>query len=84
MSKNTLNSLALGESARVLSTEQCRIKDRLFDVGLIPGATVKCMLKSPLGDPTAYLIEGALIAIRAEDSSCIEIAPPSAVRQKSV
>ncbi len=75
MDINRLNSLALGESAIVISTDECSIRERLYDFGLIPGTKVKCMLKSPLGDPTAYLVKGALIAIRKEDSSKIEIAP---------
>ena len=47
------------------------IRRRLQDMGLVPGTTVKCMYKSPFGDPTAYLIRGALIALRREDSESI-------------
>ena len=31
----------------------------------------ECIMKSPLGDPIAYMIKGATIAIRNEDSSKI-------------
>ena len=47
------------------------IKRRMFDIGLIPGSKVECIMKSPLGDPIAYMIKGAIIAIRNEDSSKI-------------
>ena len=30
-------------------------------------------MRSPLGDPAAYLIRGALIAIRDEDASWVEV-----------
>ena len=43
----------------------------MFDIGLIPGSKVECIMKSPLGDPIAYMIKGAIIAIRNEDSSKI-------------
>ncbi|MEG2322315.1 MAG: FeoA family protein [Bacilli bacterium] len=49
------------------------IKRRLLDIGLINGTKVECMMKSPLGNPIAYLIRGAVIAIRNEDSSKIVV-----------
>lgn len=47
------------------------IRRRLQDIGLIPGTSVECVNKSPLGDPVAYLIRGSVIALRFEDSSTI-------------
>ena len=44
------------------------MRRRLRDIGLIEGTKVKCVLKSPAGDPTAYQIRGALIALRSEDA----------------
>ena len=49
------------------------IKRRLLDIGLIEGTNVECVLKSPFNDPTAYLIRGAIIAIRKEDCNKIEV-----------
>ena len=49
------------------------MRRRLLDMGLIPGARVECLQKSPSGDPVAYLIRGAVIALRREDSSRILI-----------
>ena len=36
-------------------------------IGLAPGTEVECLGRSPAGDPSAYLIRGAVIAIRASD-----------------
>jgi len=47
------------------------IKRRLLDIGLIEGTKVECVLKSIFKDPLAYLIRGAVIAIRKEDSKDI-------------
>lgn len=44
------------------------MRRRLQDIGLIEGTAVECLGKSPLGDPAAYLIRGAVIALRSEDS----------------
>lgn len=47
------------------------IRRRFLDIGLIPGTSVVCFGRSPLGDPTAYLVRGKLIAIREEDAKNI-------------
>lgn len=41
---------------------------RMLDLGLIPGTTIEVIRQSPLGDPIAYNIRGALIALRKEES----------------
>ena len=38
-----------------------------MDMGLIADTKVTCILKSSKGDISAYLIRGAVIAIRCED-----------------
>ena len=47
------------------------MRRRLLDMGLIEGTRISCLQKSPAGDPVAYLIRGAVIALRSEDSSQI-------------
>ncbi len=70
--ERTLNTLSAGERAVVKAVNiNGAMKRRLFDLGLIPGTEVSCMLRSPLGDPVAFLIRGAVIALRTEDSSNI-------------
>lgn len=72
----TLNQIPVGESAFVLtlSTENA-MRRRLADIGLIPGTRVECLGRSPSGDPSAYLIRGAVIAIRTVDSQSIQVCP---------
>jgi len=70
----SLRDLKQGQTAKVkslLSTGS--IRRRLQDIGLIEGTEVKCLLKSPAGDPVAYLIRGAVIALRSEESSNVLI-----------
>lgn len=67
-----LSTLPLGESAYVTEiTAQPAMARRLADLGLIRGTGVTCVLKSPAGDPCAYLIRGALIALRQADADHI-------------
>lgn len=48
-------------------SENREINKRLFDLGLTENTTVRCVLKGPSGDPSAYLIRGAVIALRKCD-----------------
>lgn len=49
------------------------MRRRLQDIGLVEGTRVKCLMHAPSGDPAAYLIRGAVIALREEDSRRIFI-----------
>ena len=46
---------------------------RLIDIGLINNTPVECIEVSPAGDPKAFLIRGAVIALRREDCKHILI-----------
>lgn len=52
------------------------IKRRLLDLGLIPKTTVECVGISPSGDPKAFLIRGAVIALRRRECEKILIREP--------
>ena len=69
---NSMSSLKIGESAVISALyNKGDIRRRLMDIGFTEGTQVKCIGKSPLGDPVAYLVKGAVIALRREDSSQI-------------
>ena len=73
-----LHELAVGRQGRVLGlSSACRGAERrrLLDLGFVPGSAVEVNLVSPAGDPTAYLVRGALIALRREQARFIRIAP---------
>jgi DtxR family Mn-dependent transcriptional regulator len=74
-----LSSLRPGESGRVLAL-RCEgfNRRRLLDLGLTPGTVMEAVFPAPLGEPTAYRVRGALIALRREQSDEIEIEPLSA------
>ena len=63
-----LCDIAPGQTATVRSLQATgSIRTRLLDIGLVENTPVECLGRSPAGDPSAYLIRGAVIAIRAED-----------------
>jgi DtxR family Mn-dependent transcriptional regulator len=72
----TLSDLKPGQTARVLNLSRaCRGSERrrLMDLGILPGTAIKAEMVSPSGDPTAYRIRGALIALRQEQADFINI-----------
>ncbi|HMK08221.1 MAG TPA: FeoA family protein, partial [Anaerolineales bacterium] len=79
-----LFSLRPGERAQILGlSPRCRGAERrrMLDLGLLPGTTIEAVMASPTGDPTAYLIRDALIALRHEQAGLIRIVrPPEATR----
>jgi Fe2+ transport system protein FeoA len=72
----TLDTIALGETCvvrRLANTGAER--DRLMDLGILPGTRIGVEMVGPLGDPVAYRIRGALIALRSEQSRLIHVLP---------
>lgn len=71
-----LSDVKVGQEALVKKLETAgSMRRRLYDIGLIENTPVKCLGRSPAGDPAAYLIRGAVIAIRNEDSKNIIVVP---------
>jgi ferrous iron transport protein A len=70
----TMNELRPGEHAVVREMHNSGpMRRRLRDLGLIEGTAVTCLGLSPLGDPAAYAVRGAAIALRDADSQTIEV-----------
>lgn len=77
-----LNDMKPGQSARIRSlTATQSARRRLLDLGLVEQTRIRCVGKSPSGDPKAYLIRGAVIAIRAADGKNILIEEPASTRK---
>lgn len=71
-----LNELKINQKAIVKSIcTSGSMRRRFMDIGLIENTEVVCVGKSPSGDPSAYLIRGAVIAIRAADCAgiCVKL-----------
>ncbi len=65
----TLNKLPVGKTAKVKTLLNTGIsRRRLLDLGLIPNSIVKTERLSPSGNPIAYNIKGAVIALRKKES----------------
>ncbi len=67
-----LNRLPVGRKA---SVSRLRLggteRRRMLDLGIVGGTEIEPLYKSPSGNPAAYLIRGAVIALRTDTSSAI-------------
>ncbi|MDQ3064172.1 MAG: ferrous iron transport protein A [Acidobacteriota bacterium] len=70
----TLDQLKIGHAAtvtKIFSTNAER--RRLLDLGILPGTRIENVMPSPLGDPVAYRIRSAVVALRREQAQLIEV-----------
>lgn len=71
----TLDQLQPRQQAVIVALEHTGAqRRRLMDLGFVPGTAVEVALNNPLGDPTAYRVRGAVIALRRTQSRLIQVA----------
>ncbi|ATD53789.1 FeoA family protein [Clostridium chauvoei] len=72
--QNTLNKIKSNNYVEVINLDvNGDMRRRFLDLGIIKGTRIKILYRSPLGDPRAYLIRGAVIAIRDEEAEHIYV-----------
>jgi len=75
---STLADLAPGTDGRVVRIAaacQGPERRRLLDLGVVPGTVITTEFASVGGDPVAYRIRGALIALRRSQARLIQVEP---------
>jgi len=78
----SLADLSIGSAARIVSLELGGLlRRRILDLGMVPGTQVRCVRKSPSGDPIAFQVRGCIIALRTEDLKNIKVFPFNYVRE---
>ena len=67
-----LNEFSVGEKGVVLKIEgECKIRRRLFDMGVTPGAEIYLRKLAPLGDPLEVTVRGYELTLRKAEASCV-------------
>ena len=68
----TLDKFAPDEKGVVSSVGgEGRIKRRLFDMGITPGAEIFMRKKAPLGDPIEVTLRGYELTLRKTEAACV-------------
>ena len=72
--EKTLDQFAIGETGVVKRVSgEGKIKRRLFDMGITPGADVLMRKKAPLGDPIEITIRGYELTLRKTEAVCVNM-----------
>ena len=50
-----------------------------MDLGILPGTRIEAVMRSPMGDPVAYRVRGALVALRQGQARQIVIECPEEI-----
>ena len=76
MGTTTLDLIRPGRSARItrLATSG-PVSQRLGEMGLVAGATVRVVRAAPLGDPLEIEVSDYFLSLRKAEARCIEVRP---------
>ena len=67
-----LDEFKIGETGLIKKVEgEGRLRRRLFDMGVTPGATVYLRKKAPLGDPLEVTIRGYELTLRKSEAELV-------------
>ncbi len=69
-----LSEFTVGESGKIIKvTGEGKIRRRLFDMGVSPGAELIMRKKAPLGDPIEITLRGYELTLRKVEAACVEV-----------
>ena len=72
--EKSLDTFSLGESGIIKAVSgEGKIKRRLFDMGITPGAEVYMRKKAPLGDPIEVTLRGYELTLRKTEAVCVKM-----------
>ncbi len=70
----TLDAVEIGTSGTIAKVNgEGKIRHRLFDMGLTPGASVFVRKRAPLGDPLEITLRGYELSLRHSEASFVLI-----------
>lgn len=69
-----LSNFNIGQSGKIIGVKgEGRVRRRLFDMGVTPGAEVTLRKKAPLGDPLEVTVRGYELTLRRDEAVCVEV-----------
>lgn len=72
--KKTLEQCNIGEIGKIVGVGgEGRIRRRLFDMGVTPGAEVILRKRAPLGDPIEVTLRGYELTLRKSEAAFVTV-----------
>ena len=70
--EKSLSEFSVGERGVIKTVSgEGKIRRRLFDMGVTPGAEVMLRKRAPLGDPLEVTIRGYELTLRKTEAACV-------------
>lgn len=72
---STLNTLELGQSATIMdvAAHPPSLRQRLLEMGLLPGTEVTLVRRAPLGDPLELRLRDYTLSMRASEAASVSV-----------
>ena len=70
-----LSLMPVGSSCIIESFTDEALKQKLLEMGCLPGETIHIDRLAPLGDPMAIVVSGATLSIRIDEADHILVKP---------
>ncbi|MCH5158974.1 MAG: ferrous iron transport protein A [Clostridiales bacterium] len=69
-----MSECEIGESGSVKKVSgEGRMRRRLFDMGITPGAPFTMKKRAPFGDPIEITLRGYELTLRLSEAACVEV-----------
>lgn len=76
-SQTTLDKIAPGRTARIAKLDlQPAEAQRLMEMGMTPGSTVRVLKRAPLGDPIEIFVRSGHLSIRSSVARSVTVDNP--------
>jgi Fe2+ transport system protein FeoA len=73
---SVLSDLEAGGEAILVSLNlPPAVSNHLMYMGFVPDAQIKMLRRAPAGDPTVYVVDGMVVALRHETAKSIQVKP---------
>ena len=72
--KKKLSQFKIGEKGVITFVEgEGRVRRRIFDMGITPGASIQLKKKAPLGDPIEVELRGYELTLRKDEAELVTV-----------
>ena len=83
--QKSLDQFVIGEQGVVRQVGgEGKIRRRLLDMGITPGAEIMLRKKAPLGDPLEITVRGYELTLRISEAQCVTMAVNEAKNEHGV
>lgn len=69
----TADTIQLRQTAEILDLDSTETGQRLNEMGFWPGKSIELLISAPFGDPLAFKIDNAVIALRKAEAKQIRV-----------